>query len=490
MADHIVYRCVSMRYTDGVENVTAGSVVETASSDISIPGASSGGTRRVIIAASSGAIDSASFEGSSSWVSDDVDVTAEAFFVWCNTDTGHGGGISSGSGVLDGSGASGNWTSTWNAATKQANMSFACFGSDPVNLPQTYDTTTGAGVDDVAVSLPIFGGGFYLLLFAQTANEELETPTGWTLLGSIGTGTAGAVGSTRITIFGADADGSPPAPTLSIVSGAATNVDPSSIASVEAFGTATIAHEVEPGGIATGETFGTAVQGHVVAASSITTSETVGVAQVAQILGCSGIASGEAFGTLAMSQSIDAASVSSEGAMGGPALDNVLSPVAVGSLEAFGTAVASLVVLGSGVASAEAFGTAGLFQALGASGVASAEAFGAAVLDQRITAAGVAGAEVFGDVALALDFLIVQPSSVTSAETFGTPAISIGFVITSQGVISAETFGVLQYLGDPNFVGRDDTELVVAAVSSTIEVATATAVVGCDTQSAAIEVAE
>lgn len=221
MADHIVYRCVSMRYTDGVENFTAGSTVDPASSSVSVPGAASSGTRRIVVAVAAHGISGTTLQGSSSWVSDDVDVTAEAFFVWCNTDVGHGGGLFSGSGLLDGAGASGSWSSSLNAASLQACMSFACFGSDPSNLPQTYDTSTGSGVDDVVVSLPIRSTGFYLVLLVQTANEEVEISagTGWTLRGSVGVGTAGAAGSTRLTIFTADADESPTAPTLSIVAG-------------------------------------------------------------------------------------------------------------------------------------------------------------------------------------------------------------------------------------------------------------------------------
>lgn len=215
MADHIVYRCISMRYMTGYEGWVS-ATVDSAQTGISIAGATTLGSTRMVLAISAGAIDATGFQGSSDWQSDDADVTAESFLAFCQTDTGVGGGINSGAGTLASAGGSGNWTSSWNSSTKQANGSLACFGTQ---LPETYDLSTGEGTDDVDVTLPIFGGGFYLLLLVQTANEEVETPTGWTLVGAVGTGTAGVAGSTRLTVFAADADDDPPAPTLSIVAG-------------------------------------------------------------------------------------------------------------------------------------------------------------------------------------------------------------------------------------------------------------------------------
>lgn len=211
MADHITYLCKSMRYMTGVGNITAGGVVDPASTSISIPGATCGGANRLIVAISTGAIDSASFQGSSSWTNDDTDVTGEAFFGWNNATTGVGGGITCGSGQLAGAGSSGTFSSTWASATKQANVSLEFLGTQ---TPETYDETKGSGTDNVAVTEPIYGGGFYLVLIVQSANEPIATPTGWTKVFEIGTGTAGAAGSTRVTIFTADADDSPTMPTL------------------------------------------------------------------------------------------------------------------------------------------------------------------------------------------------------------------------------------------------------------------------------------
>lgn len=219
MADHIVYRAVSLRYNTGYEAVTAGSTVDPAAAPVSIAAGTTLGAQRVVVGVSAGAIDSTAFVGSSSWSNGSL--TSPGFFVWCQTDTGHGGGLHSGHGQKATAGSGGTFSSNWDGgSTKQANMSLALIG-DGTNYVETYDFTTGSGVDDVVASLPIFGGGFGILLLIQTANEQVElsaNSANWTLLGSIGVGTEGAVGSTRLTMYWIDADTSPSVgPTISIV---------------------------------------------------------------------------------------------------------------------------------------------------------------------------------------------------------------------------------------------------------------------------------
>jgi hypothetical protein len=111
MADHIVYRCVSTRYMTGWEGLTAGSTVDPASTSISIASVTTTGTNRYVLGASAGAIDSTSFSGSTSWTASGL--TNLGLFVWCNTDTGVGGGISVGGGTRTTAGASNTIASSW-----------------------------------------------------------------------------------------------------------------------------------------------------------------------------------------------------------------------------------------------------------------------------------------------------------------------------------------------------------------------------------------
>lgn len=215
MADHIIYNCVAYRYCDGIEGVVTDTLA-SADDDVVAPSATSLGANRTMVGMVAAALDSNDFSGSTSWAAADAGVTGEAFHVWAQGNTGHGGGIYSGAGTRATAGASGTWTSTIGSALPQALASFALYGSQP---PEVYDQTKGQGVDAVVVDEPIYGGNFYLILYVQTANEELETPSGWTLVASVGTGTPGAAGATRLTIFAADADASPAMPTLTIVAG-------------------------------------------------------------------------------------------------------------------------------------------------------------------------------------------------------------------------------------------------------------------------------
>jgi hypothetical protein len=220
MADHIVYSCVAYRYMTGLEGMTSGQIVSTAASAVSVTGATTLGADRVVVALSAGMLDSDDFVGSSSWASDDADVTSESFHIWHQSSTGAGGGFMSGAGNLAAAGPSGTWTSNWNGgATKQVNVSFALVGTQPVEV---YDHTKGAGVDNVVVSEPIYGGGFYLVLYV-VSDEAIETPAGWTQAFS-----NGIDGELWLTILTADADDSPVMPTLTYAGGGApgpTNVD-------------------------------------------------------------------------------------------------------------------------------------------------------------------------------------------------------------------------------------------------------------------------
>lgn len=149
-------------------------------------------------------------------------------------------------------------------------------------------------------------------------------------------------------------------------------LDPTGIASEEAFGTAVVtvlSPVLSPSGVASGEAIGTPLL-----SSSITVVP-------------SGIASAEAFGTAAVSDPTDPA----------------VAPAGVASAEAFGTAVvvSTITVSPSGIASGEAAGTPTIARSvtLGVTGIASEEAFGTPVVTagpRTLSPTGIASAGALG----------------------------------------------------------------------------------------------
>lgn len=183
----------------------------------------------------------------------------------------------------------------------------------------------------------------------------------------------------------------------------AVTLSPSSIASAEAFGTATAVATLTaaPTGIASAEAFGTPA-----ASTDLTASP-------------EGIASDETFGTPASSGSLTA------------------SPASITSAEAFGTpsASASLTASPSGIASAEAFGTPSASGASVASpaGIASGEAFGSPVISVTLTVSpiGIGTSEAFGS-PVATRHVLATATAIASLEVFGSPSAS-GAITPSQG---------------------------------------------------------
>ena len=146
----------------------------------------------------------------------------------------------------------------------------------------------------------------------------------------------------------------------------AKNVDPSSIASAEAFGTPTIAKTLGVTGIASAQAFGTP--------------------SLAKAFDVTGIASAQAFGTPTLAKAIDVTGIASAQALGTPTIVKTLGPTGIASGEAFGTptVVTAAIVSASGIASAEAFGTPSLAITIGVAGIASAEAFGLALVREAV----------------------------------------------------------------------------------------------------------
>ncbi len=218
MADHIIARNIVVRdvLSSGTpfQAITT-AVVDPAAAPVSIVAGTTTDNDCAVFGLSGGALDTASFVGSSSWTN--AALTGMSFAWWMQGTFGVGGGFFSGSGNKVTAGNCGTFGSNWDGgATKQANISFA-LRSNGGSLPSTYGVGTIAeGADNVVVDLGIYGtdGTFYSLLVAQTANEELETPAGWTLIASVGVGTPAAAGSVRLTVFGRRMVGGESNPTL------------------------------------------------------------------------------------------------------------------------------------------------------------------------------------------------------------------------------------------------------------------------------------
>lgn len=436
-ADHIVYGCAAVQFMTGFEGVTAGGTVTSETTDISIPGPDTSGNFRFIVIPCAGAIDATGTQASNNWQTDDTDVTSPGQLIERNTDVGVGGGVAVGYGYLDsGPGPTGTWTCAWNSATKQAYFGFACYGTSP---PGVYSSTTGEGVNNVAVTAPDPdpGSGYYLI-FVETANQQLDTPADWTLVGSFGTGTAGAAGSTRITVFAAP--NGTAMPTLTIPEGSGQNVDPSGIASAEAFGTSVMASDVAPSGIASTEAFGTATAVSALAATAIASAEAFGADAVTMALGANGIASTETFGAMSLADALSVSGIASAEAFGAPAAIEILAASGIASLEAFGTGSLQGEIVASGIASTEAFGAPTMAGVAAPAGITSLEAFGSSQINQAIAAAGIASLEAFGSASFD-GVTAIDPTGIGSAEAFGVPWMD--HAIGASGVVSLESFGSL-----------------------------------------------
>lgn len=238
------------------------------------------------------------------------------------------------------------------------------------------------------------------------------------------------------------------------------SVAPTGIASAEAFGSASVSFNatIQPTGIASAEAFGsaTATWTTEVAPAGIASTEAFGTTTVSPtfegVVAPVGIASAEAFGTASVTwnATIEPAGIASAEAFGAASVDNVASITTTGipSAEAFGTAgiTWNATVAPAAIASEEAFGNAALSfnTEIAPAGVGSAEAFGVAEVVrhsvQSITVGGIASGEAFGSAALTWR-TEVEPAGIASAEAFGTANLSGEITISPSGIASAEAFG-------------------------------------------------
>jgi len=277
--------------------------------------------------------------------------------------------------------------------------------------------------------------------FAEAVDNASEVQVGWKELGAAGLSTPGLYNA-------ADDNWAAVGVIFKAPSGGAQTIIPSSIASLEAFGTARINQAIAPSGIASLGAFGTAMVKLTVQPSGIASVEAFGTAKVNQQVQPAGIASAEAFGThivtvAGAAQTITPGGIASLEVFGTLLVNQQIQPVAIASLEAFGTAKINQAITPAGIVSLEAFGTAKINQAIALAGIASAEAFGTLKLNQWIVPAGIASAEAFGThiVSVGGGVQTIIPSGIASAEAFGT--LLVNQQVRPVAIATAEAFGTL-----------------------------------------------
>lgn len=237
------------------------------------------------------------------------------------------------------------------------------------------------------------------------------------------------------------------------VPAAGTAIEPTGIASAEAFGSPSIGGRVEASSITSAEAHGSHSIGGTIAAtgivsgeqwalsparlngtvacSSITSDEAFGTASVVgTTIFATGITSAEAFGATQFDGAIACVGIASAESIGSHAVEAVLpgtiSPTGIESAEAFGTAsLVGTTIIVSSITSDEAFGGASLSGAVAPSGIASGEqwALSPAYIGGTIVATAIASAEAFGSHVITGDGTITMTAGIATAEAFGTPAV-------------------------------------------------------------------
>ena len=198
---------------------------------------------------------------------------------------------------------------------------------------------------------------------------------------------------------------------------------------------------VEPSGIASEEAFGTASIIAELDASGVASAEAAGTPDVKPELDPSGISSGEVFGSEDVRLELDPSGIASAEAFGLPSNENVVSPSSIASVEAFGSPDAQLEIDPSGISSQEALGDLAVSTAadtIQPSSIAGAEDFGTASVAAAMTPSGIASAVAFGSPSLTL---VVNASGVTSSEAFGTCIVSESYVVAPDGVPADDQYG-------------------------------------------------
>jgi len=189
-------------------------------------------------------------------------------------------------------------------------------------------------------------------------------------------------------------------------------LQPSAIASAEAFGALTVvpgAVSVLPTAIGSLEAFGSAKLNLKLILTGIASAEAFGtpIVTIGLTLYPTGIASVEAFGNLVIAGPLIVPGIASQEAFGSP----TVTPGGV-------------IVAPSGISSEELFGLPKLNLFVTPSGIVTSEAFGAAQLNLKLILTGIASAEALGTPTLGM-FLVIRPLGIASVEAFGNPLLIV-----------------------------------------------------------------
>lgn len=308
------------------------------------------------------------------------------------------------------------------------------------NQEANYDGAYGAGATLEGTLRDTAAGwvaGTYYNLAVATAGINKTGDTKYDLVSSRDVAGTVPTGLERVQARTADYADTTSDPYLSITYSLTQTLQPTGIASAEAFGTATIKRgtvKVYPTGIPSAQAFGTAT----IQRDPVTLSPT-------------GIASAVAFG-LAV-------------------IISIIAPTGIPSSEAFGNPIISIVeenqICPSGIASEEAFGTATLqcgVVTIAPTGIDSAEAFGTAQLIHEIKPTGIASEEAFGTHELLPGAVIVEPTGIASEEAFGDPVIIPSQVLEPTGIASEEVFGTAHLIHEIEPAGIASEEVFGAHV--------------------------
>lgn len=271
-------------------------------------------------------------------------------------------------------------------------------------------------------------------------------------------------------------------------------VQPSSIASAEAFGSPSLPalvgqitsitsaetvsspqiNTLQPNSIVSAETF-SSPQISTIMTSSITSSEAFGNPSLPALVGqITSITSAEAFSSVTIS-TLQPNSIASLEAWSSPQI-NTIQPSAIASAEAFGSPSLVFVISVNSVTSAEIFDSPQIsilqpsaitsseawsspqINTIEVNGISSGEAFGSPTLIRTIAVNSINSSEAFNNPQIntlqansittsetfnSPQINTIQPSTITSAELVDLPTISSGLIINfspTNGIVSAEAF--------------------------------------------------
>lgn len=199
-------------------------------------------------------------------------------------------------------------------------------------------------------------------------------------------------------------------------------IQPSPIVSREQFGIISIANSfLQPTGIASVEAFGSHSVAFGIKPPAIASAGAIGVPSLGRPIYPTGIPTEEVFGTPKLADGIRPSGIPTEEAFGTPSLARLIRPTGFRS-DAVGRPNIARVVNPAGITSAEALGTPRLGTGVRPVGIPTDESFGVGQIDQRILMTGIPSAEKFGRISICVtnyDLRGRQPTTVNASQGMG-----------------------------------------------------------------------